>query len=1094
MCSHQKVAFVLSLLCAGSLFAGNVCTWQGGSGKLSDDNWDIAPVSGNGDTIRFDTTDGTAITVENDTEDFEVAAVAFADAALVSRQNKSGAVTLTGKRLYVSGAATGSTVVWHHGSETVTGSRGPKVTVDMPLRFKGGRMNVSWGHTFNQKLTIDDNGSLDLRWPSDRKYTEDAGSITFSDEIDAPNATIENGAGSGGYGSYIYYKGKVTAKVFNINKSNWGNCRVFLQHLANEIGSLWFLYATLYLDASPALSATTLITMSDSSGDNKMYVRSSDVVCDRVTCSKTTVHQTIGDDSKSGKLTMRASADGKSAVKFTQGVSLVWDPQGPYAYTLTDSESTTTGSLELKGGTFKLAGTTAFSALSEVIVRKGATLDLTGSTAASPFAATTKLIVNEGGKIVLPTEGNVTFGTGFYKGIPLAAAVHTSEEPWVEGGTVTIANGPAAGTRYWAAAVDGAWNVAANWIPAGVPTATDAVTISAEGEDDYTVHFAGTEAKPAKITVRSEAENAAKLSIDGAANFTIATAIDVLKGGEIRIPSGGSFVYDMKDQTDKSATTVRIADGRFVVSGGFATFTNTWGVTVLSGATGELLVENGELVLADRADSAGGMLSIRNGAKLRMAGGTISIPSKFYYSYLTQQGGACEFAGGTLKLTKVGQPNCPTFSGDVTFSNDARLSVAGDVRMTVKPTDNNGTVTFTGKDSATQVGDELTSLSIGGKASTQTVNFQWDSSGIFSSGIAYFGTAYGTCNYRQTDGLVSVGAYGLVVGGVGSLWQGGEADSVYNQVEANVEVAGGALTVAGTAAIHPTWGYSGSRALAPGGLVLGYGASKQMSSGRPYVGKMTVSGSGAVTNTSGHLFVGVAPYGEGSFVMNGGTLRSGGPSAGTFDELVGCAVGVGGGKGEFVVNGGDCRVFNNMWVGGVWTNAVRILGDGVVAGGSTYGYPFATHGGEGLLKVTGGSVAFTRSLTVGAEGTGVVAVEGSVATAFTVGRDLVLSNEAAFVSGGTTSATLKFKADADGVTPIAVAGNLVVTPQAKLEIDMTGFDLSTGAKVPLVTCASMSGAFGAGNVTVTGCNPEDVRFRADGICVKKRMGIVLIVK
>ena len=46
MCSHQKVAFVLSLLCAGSLFAGNVCTWKGGSGKLSDDNWDIAPVSG----------------------------------------------------------------------------------------------------------------------------------------------------------------------------------------------------------------------------------------------------------------------------------------------------------------------------------------------------------------------------------------------------------------------------------------------------------------------------------------------------------------------------------------------------------------------------------------------------------------------------------------------------------------------------------------------------------------------------------------------------------------------------------------------------------------------------------------------------------------------------------------------------------------------------------------------------------------------------------------------------------------------------------------------------------------------------------------
>ena len=101
--STRIVMALGTALCAASLMAGtgNVCTWKDGSGKLSDDNWDIAPVSGNGDTIRFDTTDGTAITVENDTEDFEVAAVAFAYKDL--NVGNCGKVTQTGRQLYVSG-------------------------------------------------------------------------------------------------------------------------------------------------------------------------------------------------------------------------------------------------------------------------------------------------------------------------------------------------------------------------------------------------------------------------------------------------------------------------------------------------------------------------------------------------------------------------------------------------------------------------------------------------------------------------------------------------------------------------------------------------------------------------------------------------------------------------------------------------------------------------------------------------------------------------------------------------------------------------------------------------------------------------------
>ena len=130
---------------------------------------------------------------------------------------------------------------------------------------------------------------------------------------------------------------------------------------------------------------------------------------------------------------------------------------------------------------------------------------------------------------------------------------------------------------------------------------------------------------------------------------------------------------------------------------------------------------------------------------------------------------------------------------------------------------------------------------------------------------------------------------------------------------------------------------------------------------------------------------------------------------------------------------------------------------------------------------------------MGAEGTGVVSVVGSSASLFSVGRDLVLTNEAAFVAGGAETATLRFKADANGVTPIAVAGKLVVTPQAKLEVDLTDFDIRTAEYLPLLTCASKEGDFGAGQITLTGdqAATADVIVSETGIKVAYRRGTVI---
>ena len=1102
MKTKMMLAAVAAIMCHAALFAGNVCTWQGGSGKFSDAaKWDTAPVSGNGDTIRFDTTDGNAITVENDVaDDFSVSNVVFCTRKL---PDVCGKVTLIGKRLYISDVNDRTIVVWDHGvNPTDTDSsalRGPEVDVALPLRVKSGRFNFSRNVTFKRKVTIDDDGDVALRNPGTGTYTSDKPTVTFEAEVEGAQANLDSTVGAGGNGSDVYYKGKVTLKKFSVCATANGRTLPHLQASENDIPSVWVCYADLYLDSSPCLGTNMVVTRADNQWRNgATYITGggAGVVCDRLVSNDSTKHQTVGDLNKSGKLTMRASGNASSGFNFTQTLSLVWDPRGAYTNTLTDSASTMSGTLEIKGGTFKMAGTTSFSALSEVIVRSGATLDLSECSAPAPFASTTRLRVSNGGKVVLPAGGGVSFGRGFFGGLPLAAGPYDAGEAWVEDGTVTVLNGPAAGERYWAAAADGRWNEASNWTPAAVPTASDEAFVTVEGSGDYTVHFSGSEAKPARIEVRNAAGKTARLSVDGEANFTSGTAIDVLAGGEIVVPAGGSFVYDMRDQTDKTATKVKIEDGRFVVSGGFASFTNSVGVTRLRGASGEMLVENGgTLVLSDRSNCNANMLTVDGGAKLRMTGGTIAVPSLFYHSYLGLADGACEFSGGTLKIYKAdgGQPNCIDFRDDVTLSGTATALFGGDVRMAVGPNVDGKKTKFSALGSATASGDNLTSLAVSGCGFGREAEFRWGATGSFGTILGFVGTCKGESRLVQTAGSLLFGGKGLCAGST-ALWRAGGSDASDNATVGTVEISGGTMTVGGEGSVHDTWGWAFGDMFPPG-LALGYGGTlNPPAAGRPYVGRMTISGTGCLTNAYGHLFVGVAPYGEGSLVMNGGTLRSGIGIVAKYQEVIGCAVGLGGGKGEFVVNGGDCLVNNNTWIGGATTSALRIMADGEHGADKTYGYPFDVHGGEGLLKVTGGSVAFTRDLVVGAEGTGVVSVEGSAASQFTVGRDLVLSNEAAVVSGGTSSATLKFKADANGVTPINVAGRFAVSEQARLEVDMSAFDLTVGDRIWLVTCNSMSGTFDAGNISVTGCKLGDVRILPNGIYVKERRGATLIFR
>ena len=337
MKAKTMLAVVVALVCAGTLIAGNVCTWQGGSGKFSDANWDTAPVSGNGDTIYFDTTDGSPITVENDiADDFTVEKVQFAYKA--TSAGDCGKVTLTGKSLVVRPSPSKISIVWDHGDASDANNRGPEVDVDVPITFENWSVvQVSKNLTFNRKVTL--TGSyLYLRWPGGMSPVQFSGTtggipaIYFKDEVYGPNTEIRNEAGNGGAGSEIYYHGKVSAKIFYICDIVWGFVKVHLCHPENSIGTVSERYAQLYLDSSPCLGADTAIVLRDNDASATVYATADDVVCDRVTCGNLSRHQTVGDNNASGKLTMRAKADGASGVNFTQTLSIVYDPQGDCTY------------------------------------------------------------------------------------------------------------------------------------------------------------------------------------------------------------------------------------------------------------------------------------------------------------------------------------------------------------------------------------------------------------------------------------------------------------------------------------------------------------------------------------------------------------------------------------------------------------------------------------------------------------------------------------------------------------------------------------------------------------------------------------------
>jgi hypothetical protein len=269
----QRFLMSVAVFVATASFAGNTCTWKGGSGKFSDDNWDVAPTSGNGDAIVIDTTDGNAITLENDlADDFTLAKIKFVSSKFlpVSATNpvvQPGCVTLTGKRIYIPNDSS-NFIIWDHGDTNNEYVRGPEVIVEAPFRFKSGFLNISWNHIFNGDITIDDGGDLRFNWPGNLKFANEHNypnannhhpGVVINGDVLGPNASVNAGLGQGGRGNTLLLNGKVVLK--SCTSSVYSNLKTTLELVnpLNEIDFVSLQYAYVNLMKAGCVSEKTVI-------------------------------------------------------------------------------------------------------------------------------------------------------------------------------------------------------------------------------------------------------------------------------------------------------------------------------------------------------------------------------------------------------------------------------------------------------------------------------------------------------------------------------------------------------------------------------------------------------------------------------------------------------------------------------------------------------------------------------------------------------------------------------------------------------------------------------------------------------------------
>ena len=647
-----------------------------------------------------------------------------------------------------------------------------------------------------------------------------------------------------------------------------------------------------------------------------------------------------------------------------------------------------------------------------------------------------------------------------YGGAYLADGQYSNVD-WIDGnGTVTV---DSSNVAIWKSAADGAWDEPSNWVGGAVPTSSQAVHLTVDSAASYAVSVSAAADIPAKTHVENLGGGTATLAVKAKAACA-GSGLWLGKGGRMTVPEQGDFTYNGKGVTgSRYVSPVCIAPGgELLVCGGNVTFTNYVGMLSVSGSgsdTGRVAVSSGRLTLSCSAPSSG--IALAPGGEVLLTGGTmklINVHTSKHVSPLWTLGGRFEATGGTLDQSGsvIENPSWPN-GGEFRVGGTAvSLEDAGvDYSRYLRPGHEGGVARLTIDGSATYAGNSKGTMYLnGGLGGKAILTLDSPANDIKFGYSLRLGANLEDAGFGQLD-LMSGYAYvrhrGIMVGGTSS-----RVYPILN--EGLLRIRSGVLDVDSATTAGWTSDYMGT-------LAVGYGLKVSAEAvSRTIRGTVEMSG-GSVTNRNNHTVVG-AGFATGNWSQSGGetVLKKG--------LWVGFAHGV----GRFVLSGGKVSVTGNLLAGGAFTNDV--LGAEVAANLVDAGWPIDRHDAEGTVRVSDGSLSVAGTAGLGYDGIGTFEIAGSKGDVSLGG--LVLSN-----------AVLRFTADADGVTPIKVKGAMSISPDARIEVDLSG--LSAERRVKLVSFASCAGAFAADNVKVI---PADipVTVNSKGVYAGRPNGVVLIVR
>ena len=1085
---NGKCLFGMCLAFGLAANAGNVCTWRGTGADTSwqtSANWDVAPTDGNGDTLVFETGMGGV----NGTAGFSVGRIICLGSA---------PVTIDGEAFVLTGDIAVSNTV--------------PLTVNAPMTLAADtRLTHFNTATYNETVTVDGAHNIYIGPNAKALYT-----VTFQSGLEAREANIGlqqgeatniknvrpvrfNGPLHAGK-VFVSCNYKTSLLELGTTGNSWNACSCGFGHIRACCRNAYPADAVLDWSVSEKWAAGHTYLQGDLSPGNKDYredysdlydaydLNGFDQTIDRIQSTKWPVNGnsvfkesfSVNSDTPA-TLTMNATADGICYARIMGAVSLVWSPAEDRTLTFSNRVHATTGSITVEKGKVKTVGSCVFSNLTAIVVKEGATFDLSskasdalrslasltlernatlliGDEALTPFGAARPAIrAEEGARIVIPPGTTLTAASLLTSGTLHFDETVTSGV--VTGGGSLVVDAARAGTTYWQTAEDGAWSDGTKWTAGTEPAATDSIFVTVSARD-YAVRVESPVAISGSVMLANNQGNASTIALAVSNTFAYAGSdMTIGYGVDVAVGAGGTFTMSPAADVERDDVVLAVRGGRLTVDGGTVDFTggdgddksdaNFRGWITVEGADdrpGEVAIKSGVFKMipwwGGSDGNRGSRMQIGEGGRLAVSGGLCQIHTGWWWNEpLVQDGGDVDVSGtGVMEIdcrspllngNKTGGVVGFFGTGSVTFRDSAELRQPDNANAYIyMPTARDNVprdlaLTFSDQAKFTGVGTLMlggfVNVKIPEAARSHHVALTLDSDADHEVGRSLIvGVNVGTSEATMRRGSLT-----LKKGSLFLPFHNNHSKNTTLPVAPKgvFRMTGGRLSVNGS-----MWTTSKD----PAGFLLGNtlplptSASYAFNGGiGDYAGTFDLSG-GVVTNNAGAVIVG-AGCGRGVFRQSGGSFVH------KYEQF--SLVGFLGGDGTYEVAGGSNEIWGDLYVGGATTNT---LGWGAL---TTTGFVqnamvdlTAHHDARGLLKVTGGTFDL-RGGTTSARGNLVFSDDGA-GTLEIGAAGAVNARNVIFKNGAASRAKFVFGPDGR-VGAVTAAEALTVSPGTKLTLDLS---------------------------------------------------------